>query len=122
MIPRPDVIVGKTYRVETGVGALHVVINDHEGAPFEVFLYLGKSGSHNSATTEAIGRLISTSLRAGVAPEVLAKQLFGIRSPRTTMHRGKDIWSLPHGVAVALMQHLDINEEDLDDIEEDPTQ
>jgi len=119
--PRPQVIAGKTYQVETGMGKMRVVINDDEaGAMFEMFLYLGKTGSIGASTAEGFGRLISTALRHNVPPEELAAQLFGIRSPRTTMHQGEMIWSLPHGVAVCMLKHLGKTPADIENVNTDP--
>jgi len=34
---RPEVLPGTTYKLKTGCGNIYVIINDHEGKPFEVF-------------------------------------------------------------------------------------
>lgn len=120
MKPRPQVIAGKTYQVDTGMGKLRIVINNDESGMFEVFLYLGKTGSIGSSTAEGFGRLISTALRHNVPPEELAAQLFGIRSPRTAMHDGKMIWSLPHAVAVCMLKHMGKTPKDLENVNTDP--
>src|SRR5690606_31234003 len=64
---RPDVVVGKTYKLKTAYGTLYVTINDDEqGRPFEVFANIGKAGGFFGAKTEAISRLISLALRSGI--------------------------------------------------------
>ncbi len=76
---RPAVLIGKTIEMTTGCGKMYVTINqDSEGNLFEVFTSIGKAGGCAQSQSEAIGRLISTSLRANVEPEVIIKQLKGI--------------------------------------------
>ena len=47
--------------------------------PFEVFASLGKAGGCAAAQTEATARLVSQGLRAGIDPDLIVKQLKGIR-------------------------------------------
>ncbi len=76
---RPAVLIGKTIEVTTGCGKMYVTINqDTDGKLFEVFTSIGKAGGCAQSQSEAIGRLISTSLRANVEPDVIVKQLKGI--------------------------------------------
>lgn len=77
--PRPKVLSGKTVRMETAYGKMYVTMNaDEAGNLQEVFASLGKAGGLGASMTEAICRLISTSLRAGVAPRAIIKELRGI--------------------------------------------
>lgn len=77
--PRPKVLSGKTVRVETAYGRMYVTMNTSDsGELLEVFAVLGKAGNLGASMTEAITRLISTSLRAGVAPRAIIKELRGI--------------------------------------------
>jgi ribonucleoside-diphosphate reductase alpha chain len=77
--PRPKVLDGKTVRVETAYGKMYVTLNtDADGNLIEVFATLGKAGGLGASLTEAITRLISTSLRAGVAPRKIISELRGI--------------------------------------------
>jgi len=87
--PRPKVLRGTTTNVLTGCGTLYVTINeDEEGNIFEVFMQMGKSGGCAASQLEAIGRLISTSIRAGVDPEAIIRQLKGIRCPSPSWEKG----------------------------------
>ncbi len=80
---RPKMVSGTTSSVPTGCGDLFVTLNDDEaGNPFEAFATLGKAGGCAAAQTEAIGRLISLSLRSGLSAERVHRQLRGI-----TCHR-----------------------------------
>lgn len=76
---RPSVLIGKTIEVTTGCGKMYVTINqDEDGKVFEVFTSIGKAGGCAQSQSEAIGRLISLSLRTGIEPEFIIKQLKGI--------------------------------------------
>ncbi|MGE4553794.1 MAG: vitamin B12-dependent ribonucleotide reductase, partial [Desulfovibrionaceae bacterium] len=50
---RPDLIYGFTQKVDTGLGALYVTVNEVDGKPFEVFTTIGKSGASIMAKAEA---------------------------------------------------------------------
>ena len=77
--PRPKMLAGKTIRVETAYGRMYVTLNtDESGDLVEVFATLGKAGGLGASLTEAITRLISTSLRAGVSPRKIISELRGI--------------------------------------------
>jgi len=76
---RPQELQGKTIEMTTGCGKLYVTINADEQGPFEVFASLGKAGGCAAAQTEATARLVSQGLRAGIDPDLMVKQLKGIR-------------------------------------------
>ncbi|OGW76229.1 MAG: ribonucleoside-diphosphate reductase, adenosylcobalamin-dependent, partial [Nitrospirae bacterium RIFCSPHIGHO2_02_FULL_40_19] len=77
--PRPEITRGTTHRVGTGCGNLYVTINVcDEGKPFEIFTRMGKAGGCAASQSEAIGRLVSLSLRSGIEPDEIVKQLMGI--------------------------------------------
>lgn len=77
--PRPKALDGKTVRMATAYGNLYVTMNtDQSGKLFEVFATMGKAGGLGASMTEAICRLVSISLRSGVAPRSLIKELRGI--------------------------------------------
>lgn len=105
---RPDVIHGSTYRIKTAYGKLFVTINDdEEGMPFEIFSHLGKAGGFFAAKAEAICRLISLALRAGIDPQEVIDQIKGIRGPTPTWgDDGKMILSLPDAIAQLLERHI----------------
>lgn len=79
---RPNVLTGETYKQSTGCGNIYITITKNDvGTPQEAFLHVSKSGGCVSAFSEAIGRLISTALRAGVSSDVIKEQLSYIRCP-----------------------------------------
>ena len=62
--PRPRRLHGSTYRRLTPLGTAYITVNDtDEGEPFEIFMNVGKAGSDVAAVSEALGRLISLTLR-----------------------------------------------------------
>lgn len=111
--PRPKSLPGKTYQTPTPLGTAYVTINlNGEEQPFEVFLNVGKAGSDTAAVAEAIGRLISLTLRlpSSLEPRVrlqkIAEQLGGIGGGRPLGFGHNRILSLPDAVARVLNEHL----------------
>jgi ribonucleoside-diphosphate reductase alpha chain len=111
--PRPHVLQGQTYRINTPLGTAYVTVNcNGEGEPFEVFLNVGKAGSDTAAVAEAIGRLISLILRvpsplpARRRLQQVVKQLRGIGGGRPTGFGRDRVQSLPDGVAQVLAEFL----------------
>ncbi len=104
--PRKDVTWGMTRKMNTGCGALYVTINEDEHGLFEVFAQMGKGGGCASSQTEAVSRLISLSLRSGIDPEMIVKQLKGVRCPNQTWEKGGKIYSCADAIAKALERYL----------------
>ena len=106
---RPEVTTGKTIKVPVGdCGSLYVTVNSDDEGPCEAFINLGKSGGCVRAHVEALGRIMSTSLRSGVAIEELIEHLSNIRCSKTVFHKGVIIRSCADGIAYALKKVLDI--------------
>ncbi|MCJ7478896.1 MAG: adenosylcobalamin-dependent ribonucleoside-diphosphate reductase [Candidatus Nanohaloarchaeota archaeon QJJ-7] len=103
---RPEIITGTTQKIDTGYGGMYVTINEDENGIFEVFLQLGKSGGYTQSFTDALGRLVSTALRAGIDEEEVIEQLEGIRSPKVAWDNSEQILSVPDGVAKAMERYL----------------
>jgi ribonucleoside-diphosphate reductase alpha chain len=100
---RPDVLRGTTRKMTSPLGDVFVTINeDTENHPFEVFATLGKAGSVAMADVEAIGRLISLSLRFGVPVNDVYQQLRGISSDRAIGFGQNKVLSLPDAIAQAI--------------------
>lgn len=112
--PRPMVVHGATYRINTPVGVAFITINTNGGSPpepLEVFINISKPGSDVSAMAEGLGRTISLALRfashlpALIRVKEIVNQLQGIGGART-MGFGKDrVRSLPDAVAKVLSMH-----------------
>lgn len=79
---RPESTAGHTERVVVGCGRkLFITVNEDEEGLFEVFMNVGKGGGCIASHTEALGRMISLSLRNYVEPDEIVEQLAGIRCP-----------------------------------------
>ncbi len=114
-VHRPLVLRGRTYRMQTPVGEMFITINrDERDDPFEVFVTVGKGGTHTLADAEAIGRLVSLSLRLSRASEnnpreVAEKIVSQLRNIGGASHVGfgKDrVMSLADAIAKALSEDL----------------
>lgn len=104
---RPEVMAGKTYRMKTGYGNLYITINDDEhGKPFEVFATIGKSGGFFQEQSEAICRLSSLALRAGIRVEEVISDLKGIRGPMPIFTEKGTVLSLPDAIGRVLEDHV----------------
>lgn len=103
---RPAVLSGFTEKIKTGYGVLYVTVNLNGGRPFEVFAQIGKSGYTTMADTEAICRLISISLRAGVDVAQIIRQLRGIGGSAQVFSAGSKISSIPDAIAQVLNRHF----------------
>jgi ribonucleoside-diphosphate reductase alpha chain len=111
--PRPRQMLGTTYRVATPLGKAYITVNKNaDGEPFEVFVNLGKAGSDLAADAEAIGRLISLSLRmpSPLAPRErllkVGEELDGIGGSRAVGFGSERVRSLPDGIAHAISEEL----------------
>lgn len=114
--PRPMKVEGATYRIETPLGTAFITVNhDSDGNPFEVFVAIGKAGSEVAAMAEAIGRLISTTLRFGnhlparERAREIVDQLRGIGGAGAVGFGDNKVRSLPDAVAKAIAIHFNLN-------------
>ena len=129
--PRPMVVHGSTYRIQTPVGIAFITLNTNGGnppEPLEIFINVGKAGSDVYAMAEGLGRMISVALRFSSHISVFDRvneiitHLQGIGGART-MGFGKDrIRSLPDAVAKVLSMHYGMNGEEKPNgvVKEDP--
>ncbi|MEM4267149.1 MAG: ribonucleoside-diphosphate reductase, adenosylcobalamin-dependent, partial [Candidatus Nanoarchaeia archaeon] len=114
--PRPVVVNGSTYRMETPVGVAFITINTNgNDDPLEVFINVGKAGSDVFAMAESLGRMISLALRfsSHLSPhervkEIIA-QLEGIGGARQMGFGKERIRSLPDAIAKVLAIHFNLN-------------
>jgi ribonucleoside-diphosphate reductase alpha chain len=118
--PRPMVVHGSTYRIQTPVGIAFITLNTNGGnppEPLEMFITVGKAGTDIYAMAEGLGRMIAVALRFSSHLSVeqrvqeIISQLSGIGGARS-MGFGKDrIRSLPDAVAKVLSMHYGFNGE-----------
>jgi ribonucleoside-diphosphate reductase alpha chain len=111
--PRPRMLHGYTYNVDTPLGKAFMTINENGGdQPFEMFINTAKAGSDTAAVSEAIGRLISYILRIASPVEPIqrlhevVRQLLGIGGGRSLGFGPKRVRSFPDGVAQILGEYL----------------
>lgn len=126
--PRPKMLRGETFQIESPMGKSYVTINRNGGEePFEVFINTGKAGSEIFAVSEAIGRLISYALRLAspVSPRErlaeIVRQLNGIGGGRPMGFGPNRVLSLPDAVGRALSAYLNIEDETTTQVESQPT-
>lgn len=99
---RPDIVMGFTQKIQTGLGVLYLTVNELDGKPFEVFATIGKSGRSITAKAEAIGRLVSLCLRSGVAVRDVVAQLKGIGGEHPIFQKKGILLSIPDAIAWVL--------------------
>ena len=111
--PRPKMLQGSTFQINTPLGKAFVTVNENGGhQPFEVFITTAKAGSETAAVSEAIVRLTSYVLRVASpvpARERMAeivRQLAGIGGGRPLGFGPNRVLSLPDGLARALGEYL----------------
>ncbi len=111
--PRPAVVHGSTYQLETPMGQAYITINTNGGEqPLEVFVNVGKAGSDVTAMAEAMGRLISLVLRVAspISPmeraHRVASELIGIGGARSLGFGENRVRSLPDAVAKVIDRHF----------------
>jgi ribonucleoside-diphosphate reductase alpha chain len=92
--------------MKTGCGSIYVTVNSDGTGLFEVFVNMGKAGGCTSSQTEAVSRLISMALRAGVDPGTIIKHLKGIRCHKPIGFGPNRILSCADAVAQALEQKV----------------
>ncbi|OGH05170.1 MAG: ribonucleoside-diphosphate reductase [Candidatus Levybacteria bacterium RBG_16_35_11] len=113
ILPRPYMVEGVTYQTETPVGKTYITINHNENKdPFEVFITVGKSGSDVAAMADALGRMISVTLRLNgdLPPRERIRQivahLIGIGGAKSIGFGTNRVRSLPDAVAKVLATHF----------------
>ena len=114
--PRPMVVSGSTYRIDTPVGVAFITINTNGGGePLEVFVTVGKAGSDVFAMAEGLGRTISLALRfSSHLPskdrvKEVVEQLQGIGGARSLGFGKEKIRSLPDAIAKVMSMHFKVN-------------
>ncbi len=111
--PRPMMVAGATYKMETPVGKAYFTINANGGnEPLEFFVNVGKAGSDVQAMAEGLGRLISLVLRLPSSLPIkermkeVIEQLGGIGGSRHVGFGDKRVRSLPDAIAKIMAKHV----------------
>lgn len=116
---KTDGLDAKVLPVETFYGKLQVTITTIKGypdRPFDVRLQIGKGGNDLNANVEALGRMISLGLRAGVRVKDLVDQLEGIGGSTSYGFGEAKVRSVADGIAKLLrrlyLTEIQVFEED----------
>ncbi|KKR72187.1 ribonucleoside-diphosphate reductase [Candidatus Roizmanbacteria bacterium RIFCSPLOWO2_01_FULL_40_14] len=111
--PRPMMVTGATYAINTPMGKAFITINTNgNNEPLEVFINIGKAGSDVTAMAEALGRMVSLNLRfnAHLSPRDRIKEIihhFSGIGGSTSIGFGKErVRSLPDALAKVLATHF----------------
>jgi ribonucleoside-diphosphate reductase alpha chain len=101
---RPDTPLRSTsIKKDTPLGVMFAhITEDDKGQPFEVFINLGKAGGSAMADAEAMGRMISLSLRSGIPLNEIHRQLRGISSDKAVGLGPNKVLSVPDAIGLAL--------------------
>ncbi len=115
--PRARALHGVTYQARTPLGTAFITVNENgTHQPFEVFTNVGKAGSDTAAVAEALGRLISLTLRLPSSLSPLKRmaevvdQLSGIGGGRPMGFGPHRVRSLPDAIAQVLADHIGLAE------------
>lgn len=115
---RPKKLYGSTKTINIGCGKILVTVNhDNNGQVKEVIIVSGKGGGCHSQS-EAIGRLISISLRANVDINEIIHQLKGIRCD-ACKRKGLDGISCPDAIGRYIEEEQKYLDNKLPEITED---
>lgn len=118
--PRPMVVRGATYKIQTPVGMAFITLNTNGGSPpepLEMFITVGKAGSDVYAMAEGLGRMVSVALRFSshlpveIRIKEIIEQMKGIGGARTSGFGKDKIRSLPDAIAKVLAMHYGLNGE-----------
>jgi ribonucleoside-diphosphate reductase alpha chain len=116
--PRPMVVRGATYKIQTPVGMAFITLNTNGGTPpepLEMFITVGKAGSDVYAMAEGLGRMVSVALRFSshlpveIRVREIIEQMQGIGGARSSGFGKDKIRSLPDAVAKVLSMHYGLN-------------
>lgn len=100
--PRPEDLYGYTRTTPTGDGKLYTTVNYDEYGIREVVTNIGRSGGTLFSLSEAIGRLISLSLKYKVPVEEIARSLIGIRGANPYGFGANQVLSIPDAIGKVL--------------------
>lgn len=121
---RPMILRGRTYKMNTPVGEAFITLNrDEKDRLFEVFITIGKAGMHTAADAEALGRMISLSLRisrshAQLVAQKIVSQLRGIGGSSQVGFGKERVMSLADAAAKAIAEELAQLQSDQGEIEQ----
>jgi len=99
---------GNTHKIKVPKGTLFVTINKNKDKYSQIFINVSQTGSYLVPICEALGRIISLSLRKGATLKDVIKQLEGIKDTEPIWYEGNQILSIPDGIAHVLKEELNL--------------
>jgi ribonucleoside-diphosphate reductase alpha chain len=93
---RPEVLEGRTIKLNTNCGSFFLTLNEHEGKLFEVRCRIGKSGNCQRNLFEIIGILFSILLQSNISRDQIRKALethMEANCTNTIWHEGERYYS-----------------------------
>lgn len=99
---RGEILSGTTSKIKTGCGSLYVTVNNDGRGACEIIANLGKAGGCAQAQMQAIGKLASVALRAGVPKAEIVDMLSGIRCSQTVFTSMGPVFSCADAIAKTL--------------------
>jgi cell fate (sporulation/competence/biofilm development) regulator YlbF (YheA/YmcA/DUF963 family) len=106
---RPRGMLSQTSQISTALGTAFVTVTrDPDGQPFEVFLNVGKAGSETFASAEALGRLISLTLRLAspISRSERLRDIAGQLERIGSTANDASLLSIPDALAKVLLEFL----------------
>lgn len=104
--PRPKQLSATSEEWSSPHGPLWLSLSQDEQGPRELMLRWGKAGSDAALFAETLSRLVTLLLACGVDPSEIIAQLEGLRSAQPFEYDGREVLSLPDGVAQFLAQQI----------------
>jgi ribonucleoside-diphosphate reductase alpha chain len=102
---RPDITRGFTRKFKIGgCGKIYVTVNSDEQGICEVFTNTGEEGC--AALSEAVGRLISITIRSGIEIDSILKQISGVRCITCIADEETHVLSCPDAMGKAIEFYL----------------
>lgn len=109
----------RTEKIRTELGNLYLAVTfDQDDRPFEIFGWIGKTGSFGHGMTELACRLLSLHFRRGTPIDEIIEQCRGIKDmapTRNVQNDGTVMWNT--GVGDAIAQVLEMySRQDIEDL------
>lgn len=95
---------GRTFKWKTVPENTYIILSEHEGKLAECFVIVGKGGQTVHGLSEALGRVLSLAMRAGVDLDELIDQLKNIGGADPVWDKGQLLQSIPHCIALSIEQ------------------
>ena len=109
----------RTEKIRTELGNLYLAVTfDDDDRPFEVFGWIGKTGTFGHGMTELACRLLSLHLRRDTPLEEIIEQCRGIKDMAPTPNQlddGTVVWNSGVGDAIAQVL-LMYSQEDIEEL------